>query len=135
MLEIDPTPPPTHRPQISPPNPLLRPRCGAPLLRSPYAPSINLKLVSLNCGLLLTKQTARRSFESNAPDVSRLCLLNLVRVKGAEYLCISSSFHLNCQNCELVCFHCNKSPLIFLDLQKYMTFMSINNMTLRGMIG
>ena len=41
-------------------------RC--PLLNSPQAPSFKLKLASL------TKTTACQSFESNSPDVSRLCL-------------------------------------------------------------
>ena len=36
-------------------------------------PSIKLKLASINCSQLLTKPTARRSFEVNSPDVSRLC--------------------------------------------------------------
>ena len=35
---------------------------------------IKLKLASLNRGYLLTKPIARQTFESNSPDITRLCL-------------------------------------------------------------
>ena len=84
FLENDPTPPSTHGPHSRPLNPFLHPRCGAPPLRSFYVPSINLKLASLNLGWILTKQTARRSFQTNSSDVSRLCL-NLIRTVKNDY--------------------------------------------------
>ena len=60
---------PPHQPPDAPSNPL----------RSPYAPSINLKPGSLIRGLLLTKSTARRSFESISPYISRLGFVNLFK--------------------------------------------------------
>ena len=49
-------------------------------------PSINLKLASLNRGLLVTRPTARRSFDSNLPDVGSLCLN-----KSSSRKCLRSS--------------------------------------------
>ena len=56
------------------------------------APSIKLKQTSLNSGKVLPKPTARRSFENNLPDVSRLYLLfifrtNPVFLKRNERIC------------------------------------------------
>ena len=43
------------------------------VMSSSITPSTKLNLSSLNIGWGLTKPTARRSFGSNSPDVSRLC--------------------------------------------------------------
>ena len=56
------------------------------LLPSPKAPSIKLKLASLNRGYLLTKPTSRRSFESSSLDVSRLGLIAVVSLSSGNYL-------------------------------------------------
>ena len=58
-----------------------------PSRRSPHAPSIKLNLASLNRGYLLTKPTARCSFESNSPDVSRLCLVAVSAPQRAKFCC------------------------------------------------
>ena len=55
-------------------NPCSPPPATVASPRSPHAPSIKLKLASLNRGYLLTTPTARRLFESNSPDVSLLVM-------------------------------------------------------------
>ena len=56
----------------------LTPSTGAPPPAAlTYAPSIQLKLASLNLAWPLTKPTVCRSFESHSADVIRLCYYNL----------------------------------------------------------
>ena len=72
LSSLDPPPPP---PIASPPNacptPTHAPRSSRPLMPAALSPS-----------WLLSKPTAHRSFETNSPDVSRLCFINSSVIKA-----------------------------------------------------